>query len=156
MFETRKMKKTTVCATRLRSRFVCSSGRISSIEAPVVPTNDASSAPAPSSSVFVRVRGLEVALEQDAARDDEQAAEQHDERHVVERRVSERLRVGPQIEDQHGQGEDGRDSELPEVRLPEVGRRERQDRDREQQADERQRPGDRGDEGLGVHRAGAV
>ena len=55
MFETRKMKKTTVCATRLRSRFVCSSGRISSIEAPVVPTNDASSAPAPSSVAFVRV-----------------------------------------------------------------------------------------------------
>ncbi len=49
------MKKTTVCATRLRSRFVCSSGRISSIEAPVVPTKDAQSAPVPSRSAFVRV-----------------------------------------------------------------------------------------------------
>ena len=45
MFETRKMKKTTVCVTRVRSRLVCSSGRISSIEAPVVPTNEASRAP---------------------------------------------------------------------------------------------------------------
>ena len=55
MFETRKMKNTTVWATRLRSRLVWSSGRISSTEAPVVPTNEASSAPAPSSSAFVRV-----------------------------------------------------------------------------------------------------
>ena len=54
MFETRKMKNTTVCATRLRSLFVCSSGRIRSIDAPVVPTKDASSAPMPRNAVFVR------------------------------------------------------------------------------------------------------
>ncbi len=54
MFETRKMKKTTVWATCLRSRFVWSSGRMRSIEAPVVPMNDASSAPRPRNAAFVR------------------------------------------------------------------------------------------------------
>ena len=54
MFETRKMKKTTVCATRLRSRFVCSSGRISSIEAPVVPDEGGEQRPARQERAFVR------------------------------------------------------------------------------------------------------
>jgi hypothetical protein len=47
MFDTRKMKKITVCLTRVRSRLVCRSGRISSIEAPVVPMIEASTAPTP-------------------------------------------------------------------------------------------------------------
>ena len=45
MFATRKMKKITVCLTRVRSRLVCSSGRISSMDAPVVPMNEAITAP---------------------------------------------------------------------------------------------------------------
>jgi hypothetical protein len=44
-FDTRKMKNTTVCTVRSRSRFVCSRGRMSSMEAPVVPTIEASTAP---------------------------------------------------------------------------------------------------------------
>ena len=46
------MKNTTVCVTRARSRFVCSSGRISSIEAPVVPTREASRVPVARKAVF--------------------------------------------------------------------------------------------------------
>ncbi len=41
MLDTTKMKNTTVCLTRVRSRFVCRSARIKSIDAPVVPTKDA-------------------------------------------------------------------------------------------------------------------
>ncbi len=54
MFETRKMKKTTVWATCFRSRFVCRRGRMSSIEAPVVPTKEARTAPTPRNAAFVR------------------------------------------------------------------------------------------------------
>ena len=45
MFETRKMKKTTVCRTCWRSRLVWSNGRIRTIEAPVVPMRLASTDP---------------------------------------------------------------------------------------------------------------
>ena len=48
------MKKTTVWATCFLSRFVCSRGRMSSIEAPVVPTNEARRAPRPRNAAFVR------------------------------------------------------------------------------------------------------
>ena len=46
MFDTRKMKKTTVCFVRVRSRLVWSSGRMRSIDAPVVPRTEASTEPA--------------------------------------------------------------------------------------------------------------
>ena len=45
MFETMKMKKTITCTRRLRLSLARISGRISSIEAPVVPITLASSAP---------------------------------------------------------------------------------------------------------------
>src|SRR2546427_752367 len=45
MFETRKMKKMTVCLTRVRSRLVWRSARIRSIDAPVAPMHDASREP---------------------------------------------------------------------------------------------------------------
>ena len=45
MFATRKMKKITVWALCRRSRLARSSGRISSIAAPVVPTHEASTVP---------------------------------------------------------------------------------------------------------------
>ena len=100
----------------------------------------------------VRPRGrLEVALEEDAAGDHEEAAQEHDERHVVLGGVDERPRVGPQVQDEDRRGQDDRDPELAEVRLPEVRRGQRQDGDRQEQPHERQRPGERGDEGLGVH-----
>ena len=54
MFETRKMKKITVWATCFLSRFVCSRGRMRSIEAPVVPTKEARSAPRPRNAALVR------------------------------------------------------------------------------------------------------
>jgi hypothetical protein len=43
--DTRKMKKTTVCTVCRRSRLVWSRARISSIDAPVVPTIEARRAP---------------------------------------------------------------------------------------------------------------
>ena len=46
------MKKTTVCRTRARSRLVCSKGRISSMDAPVVPTREASRVPVARNAVF--------------------------------------------------------------------------------------------------------
>ena len=92
---TRKMKKTTVWATCLRSRFVWSSGRMRSIDAPVVPMNDASSAPAAEERGVGARRRLEVALHEDAARDHEQRAEQDDERDVVGGGLDERRRALP-------------------------------------------------------------
>ena len=47
------MKKTTVWVTRVRSRLVWSSGRIRSIEAPVVPRNDARRDPTARNAVLV-------------------------------------------------------------------------------------------------------
>jgi hypothetical protein len=52
MLETRKVKNTTVWVTRVRSRLVCRRGRMSSIEAPVVPTKDASRLPRARKAVF--------------------------------------------------------------------------------------------------------
>ena len=45
MFATRKVKKTIVCARWRRARLARSSGRMTSIAAPVVPTHDASTVP---------------------------------------------------------------------------------------------------------------
>ena len=53
MLDTMKMKKMTVCLTCVRWRFVCSSGRISSMEAPVVPTKDARTPPRTRNPVLV-------------------------------------------------------------------------------------------------------
>ena len=47
------MKITIVWWTCVRSRLACSNGRISSIEAPVVPMNEASTDPSASNPVFV-------------------------------------------------------------------------------------------------------
>ena len=52
MLDTTKMKKITVCVTCVRSRFVWSSGRMSSMEAPVVPTTEASTAPLARKAAF--------------------------------------------------------------------------------------------------------
>jgi hypothetical protein len=54
MLLTRKMKNTTVCTTCLRSLFVWSSGRMSSMLAPVVPMKLAIRAPNARIPVFVR------------------------------------------------------------------------------------------------------
>ena len=54
--QTMKMKKTTVWATRRLSRLVSSSGRISSMAAPVVPTRLASTAPTARKMALVRGR----------------------------------------------------------------------------------------------------
>src|SRR5439155_1601842 len=53
MLDTRKMKNTIVWRTCVRSRLVCSNGRIRSIEAPVVPMNEASTDPSARNPVFV-------------------------------------------------------------------------------------------------------
>ena len=57
------MKKTTVCVTRVRSRFVWSSGRIRSIEAPVVPRKEARTLPAARKAVLTSGVALQVAAE---------------------------------------------------------------------------------------------
>ena len=54
MFATRKMKKTTMCARRVRWAFAFRIGRMRIIDAPVVPATDAISVPSASSAVFVR------------------------------------------------------------------------------------------------------
>jgi len=54
MFETRKMKKTTVWVTCRRSRLVWRSGRTRSMEAPVVPMKEARSAPTNRKAVLTR------------------------------------------------------------------------------------------------------
>jgi hypothetical protein len=54
MLHTRKMKKRTVWRTWARSRLVCKTGRIRSIEAPVVPMKDASTDPSARNTVLVR------------------------------------------------------------------------------------------------------
>jgi hypothetical protein len=56
MFETTKMKKTTVCATWRRSSLVASRGRMRRTEAPVVPTRDARTAPTARKAVFTAGR----------------------------------------------------------------------------------------------------
>ncbi len=47
------MKKMTVCLTRVRSRLVWSTGRIRSMEAPVVPRNEARTDPMARKAVLV-------------------------------------------------------------------------------------------------------
>ena len=56
MLLTMKMKKITVCTTWRRSEFVCSSGRISSMLAPVVPTKLAVAAPTARKTALVAGR----------------------------------------------------------------------------------------------------
>ena len=66
---------------------------MSSIEAPVVPDERGEERARGQEGRVRPRRGLEVAVEHDAAGDHEEAAEQDDERHVVERGVDEGLRV---------------------------------------------------------------
>ena len=90
MFETRKMKKTTVCRTCSRSRFVWSRGRIRTIDAPVVPIRLASTAPIASIAVLTAGVARQVPLELEPAGDHVQAGQQDDERdEVAEDRVLE-------------------------------------------------------------------
>ena len=90
MFDTRKMKKTTVCRTCSRSRFVWSKGRISTIDAPVVPIRLARSAPTAEDRGVDRGRGAQVPLDLEPAGDHVQAEQQDEERHeVAEDRVFE-------------------------------------------------------------------
>ena len=86
MFETRKMKKTTTWALCRRSSLARSSGRISTIEAPVVPITLASTVPMARSAVLTAGRAVQVAAHEDAARDREQREQQDDERDVFEQR----------------------------------------------------------------------
>ena len=92
-----KMKKTIVWATCFRSRLVSSSGRISSMAAPVVPIKLASTAPTARKAVLVRGMGRQVAGDADAAADRVQAEQQHDEGDIF-------AENGPQ-EHVSGQGE---------------------------------------------------
>ena len=54
MFATRKMKKITVWVMCVRWRLVWRTGRIRSIDAPVVPRNEARTVPAARKVVFTR------------------------------------------------------------------------------------------------------
>ena len=115
------------------------------------PTKEARSAPEAEERGVRARRRLEVALEEDPARDHEQPAQQDDERHVVRGGVDERLRAGAQVEDEHGAAQEGGDPELAQVGLPEVRGGEGKDGDREEQPREGQGPGQGGDEGFRVH-----
>ena len=79
---TMKMKKTTTCATCLRLSLARISGRISSIDAPVVPMKLASTAPMAMKRDVQRRAAVQVAAHVDAAGRREQRDQQDDERHV--------------------------------------------------------------------------
>ena len=85
MLATRKMKNTTTCARCLRLSLARSSGRISSIDAPVVPITLASTrAQARAMPVLSAGEPCEIAADVDAARHREQREQQDDERQVFE------------------------------------------------------------------------
>ncbi len=155
-FETMKMKKTTMWTLRCRLSLARSSGRISSIDAPVVPMKLASSAPMPRNAVLTSGVPASDAAQVDAAGDDEERSEQRDEREVLAQRVVQPLLAlvsdRGQVEE-HRQARDQTQDQLVAVVLPEVRERERRDRDGEQVGDERERRPQRWRENLGVHPA---
>ena len=135
---TSRMKNTTACARWRRPSLAVSSGRISSIDAPVVPMTLASAAPSASSAVLTRRRAGERAAQADAAGDREQREQHGDERHVLEHASRARRcappRAAPNVErERHEERERPRRRELAVVRVPEL-RRERAARRRSKAA----------------------
>ena len=126
-----------MCPTCLRSELVCRSGRISSMLAPVVPIRLASSAPTARKPVLIGRRRPQVAPQHDPSRDREERAEQHDERHVLEPRMPEQLRLVRRNVERDRHTEHGAHDPLVGVPLPEVRPAERDDRDPEQHQRER-------------------
>ncbi len=101
-------------------------------------------------------RGLEITVEEDAARDHVEAREQDDEGHVVEGGVDEGLGVVREVEPEHGQAEHRAKAQLPKVRLPEVRGEEGQDRDGQEQEREGSDPDHGGDERSAFHGSRSV
>ena len=132
------MKKTTVCFTRVRSLFVCRSGRTSSMEAPVVPTKDARTPPSARKPVLVAGVAHEVAAQQDAARDDEEPGQQHDERDVVLGGVQERRRMTDAVDASTGSPSAAETINLLRFDSHQCGHPERADGDGQQHGHERQ------------------
>ena len=124
---------------------------MSSIDAPVVPTNEASSAPRPRKIVFTSGVARRSPSMKHAAGDDEEAAEQHDEGHVIVRGAEQGLRRVAAVEEQHRHAERERQQELIPIRFPEMGSRQRKNRDPEQKRDKWKNPAEGGYEGRGRH-----
>ncbi len=89
-----KMKNTTTCTLCARLSLARISGRISSIEAPVVPIKLASTAPIARIAGVERRRAVQVAADVDAAGHGEQRREQDDERDVLGHQRMHQLRAG--------------------------------------------------------------
>jgi hypothetical protein len=79
-----RIVKTTVWTRWARSRLVLSSGRMSSIAAPVVPMKDAMTPPMARKIVLLRGVARRSPAEEDAAGDDEERQQQHDELRVLD------------------------------------------------------------------------
>ena len=81
---TSRMKKTTACTRCVRPSLPASSGRIRSIDAPVVPITLASAAPTREQRGVARRRARDVTVDADSTRDRDTGEQHDDERNVFE------------------------------------------------------------------------
>ena len=142
---TSRMKKTTACTRCRRASLAVRSGRISSIDAPVVPMTLARHGAQGEEAGVDRRGSGERAAKADAARDREQREQHGQERNILEQRSRGRRcaasrprrtsrRTGP------GAASDPDCRELAVVVVPEPRRQQRREGDGQQQAGERQSP----------------
>ena len=82
ILDTRNMKNTTVCTHLLRQRLARRMGRIITMDAPVVPIQEAKAVPISSSSIGLGRAG-QIAFQADIARHTKQAEQQHDKCQVI-------------------------------------------------------------------------
>ena len=132
------MKNTTTCTWCLRLSLARSSGRISSIDAPVVPMKLASTAPMARMAVFSPRRALEIAAHIDAARHRVQRRQQDHEGQVLGQQRMHQVGQG-RTRTEHrckGQQEGQRPGrrQLAEMPVPEMGRHQRNQGNRQQHA----------------------
>ena len=141
---TSRMKNTTACTLCRRVSLAVSSGRISSIDAPVVPMTLASARAQREQAGVDRGRSGERAAKADAAGDREQREQHREERNVLEhdrvRDVVQRLAGAERRRERDEERERPQRRDLAVVVVPELRREQRNERDRQQQAGERQSP----------------
>ncbi len=144
IFETRKIKNTNTWTLCRRSSLARIIGRISTIEAPVVPTKLADKVPTASIAVLVPGVPTKIAADPDAAGYHEQRERDEDERDIFEEHGVQERRDGrrqPEGERRgHEQRERPEEGDLAEMMLPEMRRKHRQEGDGEQQPREGEPP----------------
>ena len=137
---TMKMKNTTMCVDRYRCSLARSIGRMSSADAPVVPTMLPSTAPSAKKRRVDERRPGQRATQADAARDREQRPEQRHERDVVDARPQQHLAPRGSATHQkhdHGRAQEQRQHQLVPVLLPEASEEQGDGRNQKQVGDER-------------------